>query len=172
MTSINEIATTVADEAVARARPSRAGWKQDVHAAAFAAAFAAGQQWQEAERDQRRREFYAAEHARRVAEKSARNAAGVVRLGHIYGWSYFGSGGAYGRTAAINAVVCEHGDNGFVAGPVAYRVVDRTQVAEVWAAGGDCIGEGREWREAYRWDPTSQAWLEWHPLYAHLLERW
>lgn len=139
---------------IASTRPSRSGWKDRTRQQAKA-------EYRSllAREDKARQEAARlAQEASRAAQKAELDKAGIVRLKHIYGPSYFGSGGGYGRAAGLNAVVLEHGDNGFMAGPSTFQVVDRSLPAEVWAQGGDSIGEGRRWREAYRWDPTTESW--------------
>lgn len=76
-------------------------------------------------------------------------------LRHIYGASYFGSGGAYGRVRCdANCRTEGWRDNGFVSGPERVVVIDPTKPARFIASGGDCIGrEGREWSEAAEWRP-------------------
>lgn len=80
----------------------------------------------------------------------------TVGLGHIYGGSYFGSGGAWGgvRTydlaalregqfVEVETLPVEHGDNGFVSGVTAVKIKPGTVVV---ARGGDNVGyEGRKW---------------------------
>lgn len=83
-----------------------------------------------------------------------------IGLGHIYGASYFGSGGAWGsvhsydlaalhegRFVEVPTVVISSGDNGFVSGISAVKIAPGTVVI---AKGGDCVGyEGRSWEEIY-----------------------
>ncbi len=78
---------------------------------------------------------------------------GEVPLKHIYGRSYFGSGGASGSVRCYGfdgseapLDVAATGDNGFIRGPAAVRV-KHGQV--VIARGSDCIGDGRSWGEVY-----------------------
>ncbi len=76
-----------------------------------------------------------------------------VQLRKMYGSSYFGSGGAYGKVVLVNAKVTSQKDNGFIRGPDEIEVVDPELPASVVAKGGDCIGEGRTWGETYDWTP-------------------
>lgn len=80
-------------------------------------------------------------------------------LRHIYGSSYFGSGGASGRLyCSKNCRPAGSKDNGFVSGPEAVDVIDPAQAARACAYGSDSIGGGRSWHEAYEWIPELQAW--------------
>ena len=71
---------------------------------------------------------------------------------HIYGHSYFGSGGCDGAAWGHNCSPSA-GDNGFVSGVTGATPVDSARAAAVWAKGGDCIGGGREWREGHVFHP-------------------
>lgn len=81
-------------------------------------------------------------------------------LRRIYGHSYFGSGGAYGRVACCGN--CRTGgivNNGFVCSPEYVEVIDPLLPAEFSARGGDCIGEdGREWSEEATY-VVGQGWV-------------
>jgi hypothetical protein len=81
-------------------------------------------------------------------------------LGHIYGGSYFGSGGGYGRVCCLeNCRTVGTADNGFMSGPEAVEVIDWRKPAEFEASGGDAIGErGRSWGESGRWNPATRRW--------------
>lgn len=85
--------------------------------------------------------------------------AGIIRLKHIYGSSYFGSGGGYGSVNAFDLaawregrrvkkeVATKNGDNGFVSGPNEATIEPNTVLI---CKDGDAIGhEGRSWEEIY-----------------------
>ncbi len=85
--------------------------------------------------------------------------AGVIHLKHIYGSSYFGSGGGYGSVNAFDLaewkngkrvkkeLSTQDGDNGFMSGPNEIMIEPNTVVI---CKGGDAIGrEGRSWEETY-----------------------
>jgi hypothetical protein len=86
-------------------------------------------------------------------------AAGTLKLKDIYGSSYFGSGGGYGRVDAYDlagwragkrikkSIATEDRDNGFVSGP-AFATIEPNTV--LICKGGDNIGdEGRYQEEIY-----------------------
>jgi len=89
--------------------------------------------------------------------------AGPVEFQHLYGHSYFGSGGASGSVRAYvladwregvrtpKALTSTHDDNGFVAGPKACTIEPDTIVV---CNGGDCIGNGRTWQEVFLCEAT------------------
>jgi hypothetical protein len=84
----------------------------------------------------------------------------VQKLSHTYGSSYFGSGGGYGHVkTSENARAVGSSDNGFMTGCDAVRVVDENLPARAYGSGGDCIGEGREWGEAWEWVP-GHGWMK------------
>jgi len=85
--------------------------------------------------------------------------AGTLKLKHIYGSSYFGSGGGYGSVNAYDLaawregkrvkkeVATQNGDNGFMSGPNEATIESGTILI---CKGGDAIGrEGRSWEEIY-----------------------
>src|SRR3989338_3878889 len=85
--------------------------------------------------------------------------AGTLKLKHIYGSSYFGSGGGYGSVNAYDLAVwregkrvkkevaTQNGDNGFMSGPNEATIESGTILI---CKGGDAIGrEGRSWEEIY-----------------------
>ncbi len=84
---------------------------------------------------------------------------GKIKLGRIYGGSYFGSGGGYGSVRAYQLSDWKKGvktklilktegtmDNGFGSGPKTVLIEPDMLVI---ALGGDSIGQGREWSEMY-----------------------
>lgn len=84
---------------------------------------------------------------------------GVIHLKHIYGSSYFGSGGGYGSVGAFDLeawkqgkrvkkeIATKDGDNGFSSGPNEITIESNTIVI---CKGGDAIGDkGRSWEEIY-----------------------
>lgn len=84
---------------------------------------------------------------------------GTIKLRHIYGSSYFGSGGGYGSVNAYDLaawregkrvkkeVATKDGDNGFMSGPNEATIESGTILI---CKGGDAIGrEGRSWEEIY-----------------------
>lgn len=78
----------------------------------------------------------------------------TVRLTHIYGRSYFGSGGAWGGVDGEN-VAYEYDDNGFVYGVRKVRPADPNKPAWFHAEGGDFVGGIRRWKESGRYTPAS-----------------
>ena len=79
---------------------------------------------------------------------------------HIYGRSYFGSGGGYGSVKTLeNCRVGGELDNGFVYGPEYVEPIDPSLPAKVSASGGDCIGQGRKWSETAVWSPEDREWF-------------
>lgn len=81
------------------------------------------------------------------------------KLNHIYGYSYFGSGGCYGKvTCGENCQEYGTQDNGFVVGPTGVEVIDRTKPARFFALGGDDIGNGRTWGESAEYVPGQGWW--------------
>jgi hypothetical protein len=94
------------------------------------------------------------------ATPAMRRITNLRPLRHIYGRSYFGSGGAYGRVCCDgNCEPVGTKDNGFVSGPAAVRVKDWRKPAHFTASGGDAIGSGREWTESGWWNPATREWL-------------
>lgn len=90
----------------------------------------------------------------------------TIKLSHIYGGSYFGSGGAYGAVNCCrNCRPVGRQDNGFVAGATKVEVIDPTRPARFYARGGDMIGDGRDWSESAEWDPKKG----WTPSSGHRL---
>ena len=82
-----------------------------------------------------------------------------LRKGTIYGDSYFGSGGAWGQVVcSANCRAVGTRDNGFVSGPDAVEVLDPSLPARFYARGGDDIGEGRSWGEAWEFSPA-KGWV-------------
>lgn len=84
----------------------------------------------------------------------------IRKLYHVYGRSYFGSGGCYGRVKCCpNCQTVGSRDNGFVSGPDGVEVIDCSKPATFTARGGDSVGdEGRSWEERGVWDVAAQAW--------------
>jgi len=80
----------------------------------------------------------------------------IQTLNHSYGSSYFGSGGCYGSVHfSPNARSAGSHDNGFCAGTDAVAPKNLALPARVFATGGDNIGDGREWGEAWEYSqPT------------------
>lgn len=77
-----------------------------------------------------------------------------MKLRHVYGPSYFGSGMCYGHVYTCpNCKTEGRRDNGFVAGPDRVEVVDPEKPARFYARGGDAMNEGRFWYEAGEWIP-------------------
>ncbi|MEK7500220.1 MAG: hypothetical protein AAB649_06505, partial [Patescibacteria group bacterium] len=80
-------------------------------------------------------------------------------LQHIYGSSYFGSGGASGAVITDdNCITVGTRDNGFCSGPKAVLVKDPSKPARFRATGSDGIGDGRTWGESATWNPKTRSW--------------
>ncbi|GIV82167.1 MAG: hypothetical protein KatS3mg051_1521 [Anaerolineae bacterium] len=82
------------------------------------------------------------------------------KLQKIYGSSYFGSGGGFGRVHLINATATGESDNGFVAGfgpDTVFTVPDSRRSSLIVATGGDSINGGRYWTEIF-YRPQGGEW--------------
>lgn len=85
----------------------------------------------------------------------------TIKFKNIYGNSYFGSGGGFGRVekSSFNYTVAGYGDNGFVYGPQVFTPADPDSDAFVSAVGGDDIGNGRKWSECAYYLASDRRWF-------------
>lgn len=82
------------------------------------------------------------------------------KLQKIYGSSYFGSGGGFGRVHLFNAAATGESDNGFVSGfgpDTVFTVPEPNSGSLIVAVGGDSINGGRYWTEIF-YRPRSGEW--------------
>lgn len=146
---------TIVDECVktmmAEVPVGRAGWKRDAEFRIRREVLDRYHKWMEAERNF---QSLQALKAAREAVLLQYNESKTITFDEPHGRSYFGSGGGWARKpVAENMEVARWGDDGFVRGPISWRVVDPEKPASVTLVGGDCIGEGRKWRYEARWVP-------------------
>jgi hypothetical protein len=135
-------------------RPGRSGWRQRAETKIRKEVTDRWRQWCIAEDHRVRQE-------RIKANFAEANRLATIMFRNPHGRSYFGSGGAWAKKPITeNCEVAEYGDNGFVYGPVAWRVIDKTLPASIVLHGGDCIGRnGRQWTNEAHWCPQ-QGWYD------------
>ena len=154
---MEELIETIVEALVAEVRPGRAGWKDRARARLRAEVTQRAQEWAsearwQADRDQRR--------AAQVRRLEAWNAAAEIEMDAPHGASYFGSGNAWAKSPRlVNVVAGRHGDNGFISGPISWKVIDPSRSAEFSLVSGDDIGDGRTFRSGARWVP-GEGWVD------------
>lgn len=154
---MEKLIETVVEQLLAEVRPGRAGWKDRARARLRAEVTQRAQEWASEARWQADREARRAAHVRRLAEW---NDAAEIEMDAPHGASYFGSGGGWAKPPRLeNIIPGRHADNGFICGPITWRVVDPSRSAEFSLVSGDDIGDGRTFHSGARWVP-GEGWTK------------